>query len=274
MRLLPLSALLPVVLCAAPGLELVRPAISQTDGGPIAPAAYEYTAGETLYFSCRVSGYTKNPEERIQLGFTVQAFDAKDVPVAEIYKGEFTSEVLPQDKDWMPKIEVGVSLPPLVRPGNFRIMVKTDDLIAKTSASLTVPFRVRGRDVEPTERLAVRNFRFVRGEEENAPVVTGAFKTGDTLNARFDITGYQFGPGNQIDVSYVVSVLGTSGKTLWTQPEPALEKSASFYPKPWVPASLQLGLETVKPGAYSMKVVAKDAIGNQTGEITQPFTVE
>jgi hypothetical protein len=93
--------------------------------------------------------------------------------------------------------------------------------------------------------------------------------------ARFDITGFQYGPGNKIDVSYVTSVIAPSGKVLWTQPEPAIEQSESFYPKRYIPADFGIKLQSnIRPGVYTIAVSVKDAIGSQAYEAKQEFTIE
>ena len=274
MRSLVLFALLPAALPAAPALEIVKPVISQMEGGAPDPSGFEHAGGETLFFSCRISGFAKNPEEKIQLAYSVQAFDPKGAPLAEIYKNEISEEVLPQDKDWQPKIETQVAVPPLVPPGDYKIVVKVEDLIAKTSAELPVPFRIRGRAVAPSATLAARNFRFYRREEDAQPLAKAAYRAGDELWAKFDIVGFKYGPSNKIDVSYVISILSVSGRVLWTQPDPALEQSESFYPKPYVTATMNLDLKTVKPAEYTMLLQVKDAVGGQTYETKQTFTVE
>jgi hypothetical protein len=269
-----LATLLSATLGAAPALEIVQPVISQMEGGePVAPD-YEHVGGETLFFSCRVSGFTKNSEDKIRLAYTVQAFDPKGVPIAESYKNEIASEVLPQDKEWQPKIELEVPTPPLVPPGAYKIVVKVDDLEAKTSAELAVPFRVRGPVVEPSDKLVVRSFRFFHAEDDAQPMAKAAYKVGDDLWAKFDITGFKYGANNKVDISYVVSILSASGAVLWKQPDPALEQSESFYPKPYVQASMNLNLKTVKAAEYTMQVQVKDAIGNQSFEIKQGFAVQ
>jgi hypothetical protein len=201
------------------------------------PASYEHVAGETLFFTCRVAGYSKSSEEKIHVAFSVQAFDPKGVPIVELYKNELVAEVTPQDKEWMPKIETEVQIPPLAASGAYKIVVKAEDLLAKTTAELAVPFQVRGHDVEPSETPVVRNFRFFRGEDDAQPLDKSIYHPGDGVWAKFDITGFQYGPNNRVDVSYVTSVIAPSGKVLWTQPEPAVEQSESFYPKRYVAAS-------------------------------------
>jgi len=150
-----------------------------------------------------------------------------------------------------------------------------EDLVGKTKAELSVPFVVRGRDVESSDSLTVRNFQFFRSDEATQPLEKAAYRPGDGVWARFDLTGYRYGPGNKIDVSYVTSVIADSGKVLWTQPEPAVEQSESFYPKRYVAASMGITLQkNIRPGVYTIAVQAKDGVGNQTYETRQTFTVE
>src|SRR5438270_5057123 len=102
-----LPILFPILACAAP-LEIVRPMIAQSDGGTPLPAVFEHAPGETLFFTCRIAGYAKNADEKIHVSYSVQAFDAKGVPLVDIYKNEMVEDVAPQDKAWMPKIQTEV----------------------------------------------------------------------------------------------------------------------------------------------------------------------
>src|SRR5580658_134763 len=209
------------VLCAAPALHLVQTAVSDIDGGPPNPVSFEYRPGQVVYFTCRVSGYTQDKDQLVHLAYTVQAFDAGGVPVAEISKENLTAEVTAQDKEWLPKIDAAISLPSLLFSGDYKVIAKVEDLVAKTSAELTVPFKVRSHDdVQPSESLAVRAFRFLRNEDDTHPAERAAYRPGDHLWAKFAIVGFRAGPLNKVDVNYVTSVLGPDGKTLWTQPEP------------------------------------------------------
>jgi hypothetical protein len=274
MRILALLAIVPALVFGA-GLEVVKPTIAQSDGGAPDPPGFDHVPGETLFFSCRVAGYAKTADEKIHLAYSVQAFDPKGVALTELYKNELTDEVSPQDKEWMPKIATEVPIPPLIASGAYKIVVKAEDLIAKTNTELAVPFQVRGHELAPSDTLVVRNFHFYRGEDDAQPLERGAYKPGDGVWARFDITGFHYGDHNKIDVSYVTSVIAPSGKLLWTQPEPATEQSESFYPKRYVAASMGINLTpTIKPGEYTIVVMAKDAVGPQQYESKYTFTVE
>src|ERR1700678_4568192 len=145
------------VVYAAPALHLVQTAVSDIDGGPPNPVTFEYRPGQVVYFTCRVSGYTQDKDQQVRLAYSVQGFDAHGVPVAEIAKDSLNAEVAPQDKEWLPKVETPITLPSLLFSGQYKIVVKVEDLVAKTSADLTVPFTVRGvDDVEPSDALAVQ----------------------------------------------------------------------------------------------------------------------
>jgi hypothetical protein len=262
-------------LASAAGLEVVRPIIAQSDGGAPMPPGFEHVAGETLFFSCRIAGFAKTAEEKVHVAFSVQAFDPAGLPLTELYKNELVADVTPQDKEWMPKIATEVQVPPLVATGTYKLVIKAEDLIARTNAELSVPFQIRGKAVESSDTLIVRNFQFFRGEEDAQPLAKAAYHGGDAVWAKFDITGFKFGKDNHIDVSYVTTVISPSGKVLWTQTPPAVEQSESFYPKRYVAAAMGINLlPNTKPGEFTIAVTIKDAVGNQTYEAKQTFTVE
>lgn len=271
-----LAVLASTALCAAPTLKLVESAVSDIDGGPSNPVSFEYHPGQVVYFTCRVSGYTQDKDQQVRLAYSVQGFDARGVPIVEPTKNNLNAEVSPQDKEWLPKIEAGISMPTLLFSGAYKIVVKVDDLVAKTSTELTVPFTVRGADdVQPAEALAVSAFRFLRNEDDNRAAERATYRAGDHLWAKFAIVGFHSGDGNKVDVSYVTSVLGPDGKTLWTQREPAGVQEDSFYPKPYIQAEMGIQITAqIKPGQYQLMVQAKDAIGKQNCEVKRPFTIE
>lgn len=272
---LPLLCLCHAVCFAAPALEVVRPIVAQSDGGVAAPPGFEHVAGETLFFSCRISGYSKTAEEKVHVSYSVQAFDPKGVPLTEIYKNEMMTDVAPQDKEWMPKIATEIQIPPLVGAGTYKVLVKIEDLVTNTKAELGVPFEVRSKAVEPSDTLMVRNVQFFRGEDDPQALQKAVYKGGDAVWAKFDIIGFKYGDKNRIDVSYVTRVLAPSGKVLWTQPEPAVEQSESFYPKRYVAAAMGITLlAKTSPGEYAIAVTITDAVGKQTYEIKQTFSVE
>jgi hypothetical protein len=275
MRSILLFAFLPLSLGAAPALAIVKPVVAQSDGGDALPAGFKHIAGETMFFSCNISGFTKSPEDQINLTYSVQAFDPKGVPLAEVYKGDAKEEVGPQDKNWLPKIETQIVLPDILRPGSYKIVVKAEDALGKTSADLTVPFEVNGRDVAASPALLAKDFRWYHNEDEQRALSQPVYHAGDNMFMKFDITGYKYGENNKVDVSYTASLVLENGKTIWTQPEPATEQSEAYYPKPYVTGEFGISLnKDFKPGTYTMAVAVKDAIGKQSSEGKFQFTVQ
>jgi len=272
--LLAFAAALPFTLRAAP-LELVRATISDVEGGAPLPASFDHRAGETMFFSCRIAGFQKAADEKIHLAYSVEAFDSKGVALVELFKNDITEEVTPQDKEWMPKIQTEVPIPPLIAPGKYTIVIKAEDLVAKAKAEMTVPFEVRGHEVAPSDALTARNMQFFRSEEDAKPLTQAVYRSGDAVWLKFDITGFRYGTKNKIDVSYASSILDNSGKVLWTQPEPTSEQTESFYPKLYVPAVFSITVQPgTRPGPYTIAAQVKDAIGNQSYEANATFTVE
>ena len=275
MRSILLFAFLPLSLGAAPALAIVKPVVAQSDGGDALPAGFKHIAGETMFFSCNISGFTKSPEDQINLTYSVQAFDPKGVPLAEVYKGDAKEEVGPQDKNWLPKIETQIVLPDILRPGSYKIVVKAEDALGKTSADLTVPFEVNGRDVAASPALLAKDFRWYHNEDEQRALSQPVYHAGDNMFMKFDFTGYKYGENNKVDVSYTASLVLENGKTIWTQPEPATEQSEAYYPKPYVTGEFGISLnKDFKPGTYTMAVAVKDAIGKQSSEGKFQFTVQ
>jgi hypothetical protein len=142
-------------------------------------------------------------------------------------------------------------------------------------AELSVPFGVRSKEVEPSDTLIVRNFQFLRGEDDPQPMQKAVYKGGDAVWTKFDVIGFKYGGKNRIDVSYVPSVISPSGKVLWRQDKPEVEQSESFYPKRYMAASMGINLlKNTTPGEYTIAVTITDAVGKQTYETKQTFTVE
>lgn len=275
MRRLLILAFLPACLSAAPDLKVVQPVIAQMEDGDALPADFPHGPGETMFFSCRISGYTKSPDEQIDLKYSVQAFDPKGVPLDEIYENEMKEEIGPQDKDWMPKIDTQLQLPSILLPGTYKIVVKVQDVLAKAAVELVVPFGVHAREVAPSNTLTIRDFRWFHNDEERQPMARPLYHPGDAMWMKFDMTGFQYGPDNKIDVSYQASLVLASGKTIWTQPDPAGEQTQSFYPKPYITGEFGISLQkNFQPGTYTMAVTVKDAVGKQTHQGKFTFTVQ
>ena len=257
-------------------LAILKPSVSDLEDGPAVPPSFTFVPGQFIFLSFEIGGYKVSDERKIHLTYKVDALDPKGVRLVEPFAGDVDTTLADEDKNWKPKVRQQVLLPPLAPSGVYKIAVQVTDVLNKgASVSQEISFEVRGRDVPPSDTLVVRNFHFYRGEEDREPLKIAAYKPGDTLWARFDMVGYKFGAGNAVDVDYGISVLASSGKALFTQEKAAEEKSSSFYPKAYVPGSMNLSLEsTIRPGQYTIVVSVRDHIGNQTAEARENFNIE
>jgi len=260
---------------AEPALEIVQPLISQSDGGTPVPPGFAHVPGAVLFFTFQVAGYHRSPDSKVHLTYTVDTLDPHGVRIEETVKNDIAAELTPQDKDWKPKVRMEIPLPPLGDSGTYKIVIHVQDEIAKAGAEKTLAFEVSGHEVEPSDTLTIRNFRFFRGEDDTEPLPKAVYRPGDPVWARFDIIGFRYGARNAVDVSYGIAIQTSAGRVLWSQNDAAVERSESFYPKRYVPGAMGINLQsTIRPGEYTIAVQAKDAVGKQEFEGKYKFTVE
>ena len=256
-------------------LKIVDAHIQQIEDGPPVPAGATFVPGETVYVSFQVEGYRVSPDRKVHLSYRIDAFDPKGTRIAEPVESSVDAALAPEDKNWRPKARQSIMVPPIAPPGNYRVSIRATDDLDHDTATQDVAFAVSGHEIPASATLSVANFGFFRAEEDPEPLKIAAYKPGDALWAKFDIVGYKLGEGNSIEVSYGVAVLASTGKTLYSQPQAALEKSFSFYPKPYIPGSMNLSLQSnMRPGEYTIALTVHDAIGQKNFETKQVFRVE
>ena len=257
---------------------MVSAGVRQIEDGPAVPLGTQFVPGETVYYSFQVTGYAaaRDPEKRkVRLNYTINAFDPKGVKLIEPVESILDTTISEQDKEWKPKVRSEFLIPHFAPPGKYKVIATVTDDISKLTASVETLFEVSGRVVEPSPELTVRNFGFYRSEEDTKPIPTAAYRAGDMLFARFDMAGFRFGDRNTIDLSYDVAVLNPDGKEIYAQKDAAVEKSFSFYPKPYVPGGMNLSLQpNMRKGQYTVVLTVHDRVGNQNYEVKQPFDVE
>jgi hypothetical protein len=273
-RLLIFSVLVFAAFAAGP-LRITGPAFRQTDGGTPLPPGFTHVPGAVIFFSFQIEGYFPTTDRKVRLSYKLDAVDPEAVPIMESIESVLDTELHEEDKEWKPIVRHEIQIPPIAPSGTYKMLIQVTDDIGKTSAKAEVPFQVRGREVEPSPTLVIRNFRWFRGEEDREPLQKPAYRPGDSVWARFDITGYKFGERNAINVNYGIAVLAPGGKVLWSQEEAAVDQSESFYPKRYVPGVMSINLQpNIRPGEYTIVVTARDLIGNQTHESKHTFTIE
>jgi len=256
-------------------IRITRPVISQSEDGPALETGLSFQPGDVAFFSFQVENYKTGTTGKVQLTGHIEVFDPKGTPVVPRDEEVIGTSLSEEDKEWKPKLRLQIQLPSIAPPGNYRVKFDVTDQQTHQSASGELPFPIGGKGVEPAGALTIRNLGFYRTQDEETALKTVAYRAGDILWVRFDVTGYKYGEQNSIDVTYDVAVLTPDGKQLFAQENAAVEKSQAFYPQPWVPGGFNLSLQsTMHPGTYSLLITAHDAVGTQTASVKSEFRVE
>lgn len=251
------------------------------DDGPAVGENESFGPGDGVWVSARFAGYSiKSDEEKdkrfIHLSYRFEAVDPDGVPVVEPKTEKIDTDLAREDKNWMPKVRFNFLLPPLPDTGTYKVILTVTDELNKGVARRELPFRVKGFAVEKSDKLVVRNFRFQRREEDSAPMNPAVYSPGNTVWARFDMTGYKLGEQNAFDVAYGLEVLRAADqKSMYAEPNAAHEKDATFYRKRYLQGALSLNLNAdLAKGDYIVILRVRDELGGQAYEERHTFTVQ
>jgi hypothetical protein len=281
----PLVAALVLSVCVAFAADkpfaVAHPVFSRSEDGPPEAADETFVPGETIYFSCQAEGYRKvdKPDDygkqNVALTYQIEVRDKSGALLKPIKEGKIETTVTQEDKNWEPKFRDTIVVPPLADTGAYDVLVKLSDELAKATIEKTAIFHIHGRDVEPSDTLIVRNFRFLRGEDDTKALQVAAYRPGDAVWARFDMTGYKLGDKNQVDIEYGLTVLREDGSVAYKQPDAATQKIQTFYPQRYQPGELSLNLAKDQPlGKYTIVLDVEDHVGKQMYETRETFSVE
>jgi hypothetical protein len=275
-RLLALCAAVALNCWGAAGpLRIIHIGIHQIEDGPAVGDRVKFVPGETVYLSFDVENYTPTKEDSVSISWVVDAADPKGVPIIPPVTGKKLANLTPEDKDWMPRLRESIAVPSPAPGGEYSVHIHVIDENAKQSADADTKFIVSGLNLPPVKALEIRSFGFYRTEDSPQPLMNATYSSGDSMFARFQIAGFKYGRQNAIEVTYGISILGPAGNVMYTQDPAVEEKSASFYPKPYIDSNMSLSLNPgTKAGEYTLVITARDKVGNQTFEIRKPFHVE
>ena len=259
----------------AAGLAIGEVLFHGYEDGPPAPSGQPYRPGETVYLSFRITGYATTAEDpKVSLDYEVSAADPMGRPLGKTRTGKIEAELLPEDKEWRPKVRYQVQVPPSPEPGSYTLTLVVRDNSSGSKVRSTVPFLVESPRVE-SAALAILDFGFYRGEDSRVPMrAQDAFRPGDEAWIRFDISGYKFGPKNRRYVRYGMSLRAPGGKLLFEKPVAATDEGEADYPKLRTSAAFSIRLDPkLEPGDYALLVAVEDGIGGQRAEANQILRV-
>jgi hypothetical protein len=259
-------------------LAVERLELHQMEDGPALAAGYVFVPGETAHFSCRIAGFgsaNKDEGRTVKLSFKMRVLDPDGVPIDKDKSARIDETLTARDNNWVPRFLETLTVPGFAPSGSYHVHVTVTDEVASTEVSSDLQFTVRGHAVEPSDALAIRNFRFVRAEDDQVAMRHAVYQPGETLWAKFDITGYKFAENNRFSVDYGLAILNAAGEQIFTQPDAASESRESFYPQRYVPGALSLHLDdTVVKAPYTLVIIIHDKIGGQSEQSRQPFEVQ
>jgi hypothetical protein len=262
-------------------LASVHVAFARSEDGPPEASDEDFVPGETVYFSCQAAGFRKmdKPDdygkENLSLKYQIEVRDKRGALLKPVEEGKVETTVTQEDKDWKPRLHDSIVVPPLADTGEYVVLVILSDELAKARIEKSAIFHIKGRDVAPSDTLVVRNFRFQRGEEDEKPLPVPAYRPGDALWARFEMTGYKLGDKNQVDIEYGITVLREDGSVAYSEPQAADQKIRTFYPQRYQPGVLNLNLAKDQPlGKYTILLSVRDNLGAQMYETRETFSVE
>jgi len=261
-------------------LQIVEAGAERSEDAPFVSSDFHFLPGDYVYFQFQVAGYaiqSKSGGEarRMSLTYEVTPRDGKAVALAPPITGEIKDELNAEDKNWIPKRRASFLLPSFVAAGDYYLHFAVKDLIGNTSIERDVPFHIGGVVVVPLANLSVQDFQFLRKEDDNEALEVPAFSPGDTVYARFNITGFKLAPGNQYHLAYGLTVSRPDGKLYLNEASAADLSDHSYYPVPFVPGNIAVTTtRAAARGEYVLSLTVRDLTGSQTYQLKRVFTVE
>ena len=261
-------------------LQIVAAGVETSEDAPFVPATYHFLPGDYVYFQFQIAGYAVQTNEnsevrKISLTYDLTPQDNKGIALTPALSGVIKEDLNAEDKNWTPKRRASFLLPSFIATGQFHLHVVVNDLIGHKSTERDIPFQIGGTLVVPSGILTVQDFQFLRNEDDSEPLDVPAYSPGDTVYARFLMTGFQLAAGNEYHLSYGLTVSRPDGKPYLNQETAAEVSNRSFYPTPYVPGNIGITTtRTAAHGQYVLLLTVRDVIGSQTYQIKRAFTIE
>src|SRR5579875_2505510 len=145
--LLPLASIGVIIAAAATppkSLSIERITFSQYEDGESVGADYGFVPGETIFFSFHVGGYRyvedDNEKRELAVDYTIDVKDPSGIPIMETQRGKVNTELVPEDKNWTPKVRSTILIPPQAPGGTYKITIYLKDKVANTDMVKDVDF--------------------------------------------------------------------------------------------------------------------------------------
>lgn len=233
--------------------------------------------GEEVALDFRIDGFGRQEavdkeglrEQRVHLTYQIELHDPEGNVVEPAKPGEIVTTLTPQDAEWRPKINWSARVPAAAPGGNYSILIHVGDLIAKRETDRTVSFRVSGQSL-PAETLQISQVEY--SNSERGPWNPERyFARSEAIWIRYTVTGFRVSPEKQVWVEQDWAVLDESGKEVVSQPNAYVTNETSYYPPRFLSTNFTLKLKDAKPGKYTLRIVARDRIGDESTTVNSDF---
>jgi hypothetical protein len=261
-------------------LQIVAAGVETSEDAPFVAADYRFLPGDFVYLQFQISGYAAQTEEKsevrkISLTYEIVPQDDKGIALTPAITGVIKEELNAEDKNWMPKRRASFLLPSFIAAGEFHLHLTVKDPVGQTATQRDIPFHIGGTVVVPSAVLTVQGFQFLRKEDDNAPLDVPAYGPGDTVYARFTMTGFRLATGNEYHLSYGLAVNRFDGKPYLNEQSAAEMSNRSFYPVAFVPGTIGITTtRTTARGQYVLLLTVRDLTGSQTYQLKRAFSIE
>jgi hypothetical protein len=188
--------------------------------------------------------------------------------------GAVREELNVNDKDWLPRVQQTIALPPQIPPGVGKLKLVANDEYGKSTAEKEVEFRIQGKPLPKVAAFSLLDLGFYESDVAMTPMSEAVYRPGSALWARFQMAGFKLGEKNRFDVTYGLEIRSPDGKVLYARPEAASDSAEPFYPRRVLNGGVTLDITAgVAPGEYVLAVKAKDKVGGVNAEALSRFRV-
>ncbi len=269
---------------AAPPLEIVNCDLLDSRDGFAIPPDTQYLPGERVHLICQVRGYRVGPEERVHVSYELRALDPRGRSFYPLDRGQYDTELAPQDENWLPIIRYSPLIPDHASGGSFVMRVSVTDHLAGASVGTQVPFQVDAPQFDPMEGLRIREFYFrdlasglhswePSTDDELDPPEAVLHRPGDEVPASFLITGFEVREDNSFDVESQAWLVDADGQELLDFGA-TRESGRPNYPRLWLPGSIRIELDPeIAQGDYRVKLRVYDRIAREEKMEEYPLRV-
>jgi hypothetical protein len=278
-KLIPFLVVLSLSSWGQAKLKIENVRFREYEDGPIIHSKPQYLAGSEVYLDFQVSGFLvveKALVRSMDIGWTFSVLDPQGRLAVPVEKGESSTEIQNEDKDWMPKIRAKIPLPPSAVSGTYRMELQLEDRKAKTTAKGEIPFQVNGRSFAESDGLAIVQLKFFRGEDATQVLRTPAYRPGEAIHFGFDLVGFQLNEKNGTKLTVDLAVKDPKGRVVINGPAAIkIEEAEAFYPPRFFHEQLSLELEAKnEKGTYTLTLTANDALSGKSVSSDFIFSLE